>query len=222
MAPDATNLKLLEMDRQRRGMSGYLRTICDGLLSPNRQVPLKGGPGQDPVGEVVIIHDDNTQAPYVEIGVVKEVITSKRRLIRSVMVKRRTGTLSTVPFNRYTPELREDSAGRRRNSTYARVELNQKKQPTRGRRRSSRAGRAVPRALGGECVGNILRSQHSTTRVEDDALPSLPPGLPLENVQGKSQLVTEIPHLQDNSQCSRVLYFIVTFSSLPKAQSGLN
>ncbi|KZS00065.1 Uncharacterized protein APZ42_003795 [Daphnia magna] len=63
MAPDATNLKLLEMDRQRRE---YVSDICERFLTDYLlqidKFHCKGAPGRKiRVGEVVIIHDDNTK-----------------------------------------------------------------------------------------------------------------------------------------------------------------
>ncbi|XP_045027159.1 uncharacterized protein LOC123470673 [Daphnia magna] len=105
VAPDATNLKLLEMDHQRRE---YVSDICERFVTDYflqiDKFHCKGGPGRKiRVGEVVIIHDDNTKRLMWTIGVVKELITSRDGLIRSVTVKTPNGTLSTAPFNRYTP-----------------------------------------------------------------------------------------------------------------------
>ncbi|XP_045022924.1 uncharacterized protein LOC123466895 [Daphnia magna] len=111
MAPDATNLKLLEMDRQRRE---YVSDICerfvtDYLLQIDK-FHCKGGPGRKiRVGEVVIIHDDNTKRLMWTIGVVKELITSRDGLIRSVMVKTPNGNLINRAIQSLHPlELRED------------------------------------------------------------------------------------------------------------------
>ncbi|XP_045025118.1 uncharacterized protein LOC123469836 [Daphnia magna] len=95
MAPDATNLKLLEKDRQRRE---YVSDICERFVTDYfLQIDIfhcKGGPGRKiRVGEVVTIHDDNTKRLMWTIGVVKELITSRDGLIRSVMVKTPNGNL---------------------------------------------------------------------------------------------------------------------------------
>ncbi|KZR96479.1 Uncharacterized protein APZ42_009158, partial [Daphnia magna] len=76
MAPDATNLKLMEMDRQRRE---YVSDICERFVTDYflqiDKFHCKGGPGRKiRVGEVVIIHDDNTKRLMWTIGVVKELI----------------------------------------------------------------------------------------------------------------------------------------------------
>ncbi|XP_032796168.2 uncharacterized protein LOC116932517 [Daphnia magna] len=111
MAPDATNVKLLEMNRQRRE---YVSDICerfvtDYLLQIDKFY-YKGGTGRKiRVGEVVIIHDDNTKRLMWTVGVVKELITSRDGLIRSDMVKTLNGNLINRIIQLLHPlELRED------------------------------------------------------------------------------------------------------------------
>ncbi|XP_045026478.1 uncharacterized protein LOC123470336 [Daphnia magna] len=111
MAPDATNLKLLEMDRQRRE---YVSDICERFVTDYflqiDKLHCKGGPGRKiRVGEVVIIHDDNTKRLMWTIGVVKELVASRDGLIRSVMVKTPNGNLINRAIQSLHPlELRED------------------------------------------------------------------------------------------------------------------
>ncbi|XP_032794775.2 uncharacterized protein LOC116931316 [Daphnia magna] len=111
MAPDATNVKLLEMDRQRREyVSGICGQFVTVYLLQIDKFHCKGGPGRKiRVGEVVIIHDDNTKRVMWTIEVVKELITSRDGLIRSVIVKTPNGNLINCAIQSLHPlELRED------------------------------------------------------------------------------------------------------------------
>ncbi|KZS06412.1 Uncharacterized protein APZ42_030146 [Daphnia magna] len=111
MAPDATNVKLLAMDRQRREyVSGICGQFITEYLLQIEKFHCKGGPGRKIlVGEVVIIHDDHTKRVMWTIEVVKELITSRNGLIRSVIVKTPNGNLIDHAIQSLHPlELRED------------------------------------------------------------------------------------------------------------------
>ncbi|XP_045033919.1 uncharacterized protein LOC123475376 [Daphnia magna] len=92
----------------------YVSDICERFVTDYflqiDKFHCKGGPGRKiQVGEVVIIHDDNTKRLMWTIGVVKEIITSRDGLIRSVMVKTLNGNLINRAIQSLHPlELRED------------------------------------------------------------------------------------------------------------------
>ncbi|KZS05691.1 Uncharacterized protein APZ42_031050 [Daphnia magna] len=168
MAPDATNLKLLEMDRQRRE---YVSDICERFVTDYflqiDKLHCKGGPGRKiRVGEVVIIHDDNTKRLMWTIGVVKELVTSRNGLIRSVMVKTPNGNLINHAIQSLHPlELREDKQDDVEISPTPELEL-EPEEATPPVAAADPVEQEEPwtTGSGGECVGNIPRSQHPTTR----------------------------------------------------------
>ncbi|KZS03160.1 Uncharacterized protein APZ42_034187 [Daphnia magna] len=168
MAPDATNLKLLEMDRQRRE---YVSDICerfvtDYLLQIDK-CHCKGAPGSKiRVGEVVIIHDDNTKRLIWTVRVVEELITNKDGLIRSVMIKTSNGNIINRAIQSVHPlELREDQPED--------VEVPPAPEPEPEPERAPPSVSAADpvehleswtTGSSGECVGNTPYSQHPTTR----------------------------------------------------------
>ncbi|KZR95876.1 Uncharacterized protein APZ42_010101, partial [Daphnia magna] len=168
IAPDATNLKLLEMDRQRRE---YVSDICERFVTDYflqiDKFHCKGGSGRKiRVGEVVIIHDDNTKRLMWTIGVVKKLITSRDGLIRMVMVKTPNGNLINQAIQSLHPlELREDQPDDVKISPTPELEL-QPEEATPPMAAADPVEQEEPwtTGSGGVCVGNIPRSQHPTTR----------------------------------------------------------
>ncbi|XP_045036469.1 uncharacterized protein LOC123477115 [Daphnia magna] len=114
VAPDATNANILEMDRQRREYVSDTceRFVTDYLLQIDK-FHSKVGPGRKiRVGGLLIIDDDNTKCLMWTVGIVKELITSRDGLIRSVMVKTPNGNLINSAIQSLHPlELRKDQPG---------------------------------------------------------------------------------------------------------------
>ncbi|KZR99927.1 Uncharacterized protein APZ42_004011, partial [Daphnia magna] len=111
IAPTSTSTKLLEMDKLRRN---YVADICsrfvDDYLRQLDKFHSKGKSGRKiRLGEIVVIHDENSKRLMWSIGVVKELIPSRDGLIRSVMLKIPNGNIINRAIQSLHPtELRED------------------------------------------------------------------------------------------------------------------
>ncbi|XP_046635336.1 uncharacterized protein LOC124314206 [Daphnia pulicaria] len=113
LAPTSTSIVLQEMDKNRRE---YVADICarfvDDYLLQLDNFHSKGKSGRKiRLGEVVVIHDENSKRLMWSTGVVKELIPSRDGLIRSVMLKVPNGNIINRAIQCLHPiELREDLA----------------------------------------------------------------------------------------------------------------
>ncbi|KZS10078.1 Uncharacterized protein APZ42_025555 [Daphnia magna] len=142
------------------------RFVTDYLLQIDK-FHCKGGPSRKiRIGEVVIIHDDNTKRLMWTIGVVKEIIPSRDGLIRSVMVKTPNGNLINHAIQSLYPlELREDQPDDVEVPPTPELEL-EPEEATPPVSAADPVEQEEPwtTGSGGECVGNTPDSQHPTTR----------------------------------------------------------
>ncbi|KZS16492.1 Uncharacterized protein APZ42_017771 [Daphnia magna] len=102
---------LTELDKTRRK---YVNDLCsrfaEDYLRQLANFNAKEKCGKKiRLGDVVVIHDDNTKRLMWKVGVVKELIPSKEGLIRSVILKTPHGNLINRAIQSFHPlELRED------------------------------------------------------------------------------------------------------------------
>ena len=95
LAPTSTSAMLVELDKERRE---YVSHICSRFIEDyvmqldNFQT--KGKPGQKiRVGEVVLIHDENTKRLMWSTGLVLELRKSRDGLVRSVVLRSPNGNI---------------------------------------------------------------------------------------------------------------------------------
>ena len=95
LAPTSTSTMLVELDKERRE---YVSHICSRFIEDyvmqldNFQT--KGKPGQKiHVGEVVLIHDENTKRLMWSTGLVLELRKSRDGLVRSVVLRSPNGNI---------------------------------------------------------------------------------------------------------------------------------
>jgi len=185
MAPTSTSIALLELDKLRRD---YVTDICsrfvnDYLLQLDN-FHSKGKSGRKiRLGEIVVIHDEHSKRLMWSIGVVKELIPSRDGLIRSVMLKVPNGNIINRAIQSLHPiELREDLD---EDVEVANLELIQEQEDNPAPPAlEAEAGLAVRTIIpdyeeitavvdevelnatgsGGECVGNRIAQQPTTTR----------------------------------------------------------
>jgi hypothetical protein len=111
LSPTSTSVILQEMVKSRRE---YVADICsrfvDDYLLQLDHFHSKGKTGRKiRLGEVVVIHDEYSKRLMWSTGVVKELIPSRDRLIRFVMLKVPNGNIINRAIQCLSPiELRED------------------------------------------------------------------------------------------------------------------
>jgi hypothetical protein len=111
LAPTSTSAVLVELDKERRE---YVSNICSRFIEDyvmqldNFQT--KGKPGQKiRVGEVVLIHDENTKRLMWSTGLVLELRKSRDGLVRSVVLRSPNGNVINRAIQCLYPlEIRND------------------------------------------------------------------------------------------------------------------